>query len=53
MLPSVRLLGELKVQLLSYRSILRSHFLELTSKARPAEKRLDTSSKTVLKIRRL
>jgi methyl-accepting chemotaxis protein len=52
MLPSIRLLGELKVQLITYRSILRSHFLELSAEGKDsAENRMDTSSKTVLKIR--
>jgi methyl-accepting chemotaxis protein len=52
LLPSIRLLGELKIQLVTYRSILRSHFLELTAEGKAAaEKRMDTSSKTVLKIR--
>uniref|UniRef100_Q07KT3 Methyl-accepting chemotaxis sensory transducer n=1 Tax=Rhodopseudomonas palustris (strain BisA53) TaxID=316055 RepID=Q07KT3_RHOP5 len=51
-LPSVRLLGELKIQLVSYRSILRSHFLELTAEGKEAaEKRIDTANKTILKIR--
>jgi methyl-accepting chemotaxis protein len=51
-LPSVRLLGELKIQLVSYRSILRSHFLELTAEGKAAaEKRIDTANKAILKIR--
>jgi methyl-accepting chemotaxis protein len=51
-LPSIRLLGELKIQLVSYRSILRSHFLELTAEGKAAaEKRIDTANKTILKIR--
>ncbi|MFZ5735593.1 MAG: methyl-accepting chemotaxis protein [Pseudomonadota bacterium] len=51
-LPSIRLLSDLKIQLLSYRSILRSHFLELTADGKAAaEKRLDTAVKTIARIR--
>jgi len=51
-LPSIRLLGDLKIQLVSYRSVIRSHFLELTAEGKAAaEKRLEAATKTIAKIR--
>ncbi|ABD88919.1 methyl-accepting chemotaxis protein [Rhodopseudomonas palustris] len=51
-LPSVRLLGELKSNLLAYRSIVRSHMLELTAEGKAAaEKRIASNVQSTLKIR--
>ncbi|HEY0331705.1 MAG TPA: methyl-accepting chemotaxis protein [Rhodopseudomonas sp.] len=51
-LPSVRLLGEMKNNILTYRSIVRSHMLELGAEGKAAaEKRIAANVESTKKIR--